>query len=54
MTIDSKLLEVLACPTCHGPVVDKETEIVCTACGRQYPVKDGIPVMLPQDENKDS
>jgi len=54
MTVDSKLLEVLACPMCHGSVADKEEKIVCTDCGRQYPVKDGILVMLPQDENKNS
>jgi uncharacterized protein YbaR (Trm112 family) len=46
--IDTKLLEILACPACHGDVEYnmKEEKIICTECGRRYPVKDGIPVML--------
>ncbi|MDP8265544.1 MAG: Trm112 family protein [Candidatus Aceula meridiana] len=53
MTVDAKLLKILTCLTCHGPVEDNETKIVCTSCGRQYPIKDGIPVMMPQSESKD-
>lgn len=46
--IDTKLLEILACPACRGDVEynTKDEKIVCTECGRRYPVKDGIPVML--------
>ena len=44
--IDAKLLEILACPACRGDVVLKNERIVCTKCGRKYPIKDGIPVML--------
>lgn len=47
-TVSSELLEILVCPACHGEVEYKErrARIVCTACGRRYPVRDGIPVML--------
>ncbi|MGI8458484.1 MAG: Trm112 family protein [Propionibacteriaceae bacterium] len=46
----SELLEILACPNCHGALAvdhDKD-ELVCTnpECGLAYPVRDGIPVML--------
>ena len=45
-----ELLEILACPNCHGPLaVDHDrNELVCLApeCGLAYPVRDGIPVML--------
>jgi uncharacterized protein YbaR (Trm112 family) len=46
--IDKELLEILACPACKGEVFLDETKekIVCKACGRKYPIRDGIPVML--------
>ena len=47
--LDPLLLEILACP-CeeHAPLaVDADRRLlVCTACGRGFPVRDGIPVML--------
>ena len=49
MTIDQKLLEILACPNCLGKVehVQAEQQIVCRGdCGYRYPIRDGIPVML--------
>ena len=50
--IDKKLLEILACPACQGDVVLKDEKIVCTKCGRKYPVKNGIPVMLVDEAEK--
>jgi len=44
--IDKELLEILACPVCKTDVKIQNTKIVCTKCGRRYPIKDGIPVML--------
>ena len=44
--IDKELLDILACPDCKDDVELKENKIVCKGCGRKYPVKDGIPVML--------
>ncbi len=46
--IDPKLLEILVCPACRGDlvVVEQDRGLECTACGRIYPVRDGIPVML--------
>lgn len=44
--IDDELLKILACPACHGAVAFKDEKIVCAQCGRRYPVKDGIPIML--------
>lgn len=48
MAVDERLLEVLVCPDCRSEVEykDRRKVIVCTGCGLQYPVKDGIPVML--------
>ena len=44
--IDEKLLEVLACPDCKAPVELRDDKIVCTGCGKRYPIRDGIPIML--------
>jgi uncharacterized protein YbaR (Trm112 family) len=46
MPIAADLLQILACPVDHAPVTDATTHLVCTSCGRRYPVRDGIPVML--------
>jgi len=49
--IDTRLLEILACPGCRGEVrvVAGETGLECVGCGRIYPVRDGIPVMLVEE-----
>ncbi len=44
--IDKELLDILACPDCKADVVLKDNKIVCTKCGKKYPIKDGIPIML--------
>jgi uncharacterized protein len=44
--IDKELLEILACPACKAPVTQQGDRIVCTKCGRRYPIKDDIPAML--------
>jgi uncharacterized protein YbaR (Trm112 family) len=46
--IAPELLVILACPVDHAPVRDEETQLVCTGCGRRFPVRDGIPVMLAE------
>ena len=51
--IDKELLEILACPLCKAEVRNEgegaSERIVCTACGRRYPVREGIPVMLVEE-----
>lgn len=44
--IDKELLDILACPLCKADVELKGDRIVCTKCGRRYPIRDGIPIML--------
>jgi uncharacterized protein len=53
VALDPKLLEILACPSDdHAPLTpgsptDPEADVLtCTSCGRQFPVEDGIPVLL--------
>jgi uncharacterized protein YbaR (Trm112 family) len=49
--LDPKLLEILACPTCRGPVVVDEghTSLTCRACAVRYRVENNIPIMLPEE-----
>jgi hypothetical protein len=49
MPIDRELLEILACPVDKSPVREEGDRLVCSRCGRRYPVRDDIPVML-EDE----
>jgi len=52
--LDEKLLEILACPVCKkGLEYDRENEKLLCECGRRYPVRDGIPIMLESEAEKD-
>lgn len=46
--MDAKLLEILVCPLCKGPLVYRreQQELICKADRLAYPVRDDIPVML--------
>lgn len=47
MAIDPTLLSILACPVCKAPLTQPaDDRLLCTGCGRRYPVDDGIPVLL--------
>jgi len=49
--LDKKLLDILACPVCKGPLIynQKNQELICKADRLAFPVRDDIPVML-EDE----
>lgn len=49
--MDSKLLDILACPLCKGPLQYAKPQqlLICRADRLAYPIRDGIPVML-EDE----
>lgn len=49
--MDKKLLEILVCPVCKGPLIFKKdaNELVCKADRLAYPVRDDIPVMLENE-----
>ena len=49
--MDKKLLDILACPICKGPLVynKDKAELVCKLDRLAYPIRDDIPVML-EDE----
>ena len=49
--IDPRLLEVLVCPLTHTPLeYDRDArELISRAAGLAYPIRDGVPVMLPEE-----
>ena len=49
--MDPKLLDILACPLCKGPLklVADKSELICKADALAFPVRDGIPVMLDEE-----
>ena len=49
--MDPKLLEILVCPLCKGPLVWRKDagELICKADRLAFPVKDDIPVMLEEE-----
>ncbi len=49
--VDPRLLEVLVCPVTRTPLVydRKRGELISKAARLAYPVRDGVPVMLPEE-----
>jgi uncharacterized protein YbaR (Trm112 family) len=52
--MDPKLLDILVCPLCKGPLVyhREAQELICKADRLAYPIRDGIPVMLEEEARK--
>ena len=52
--LDSKFLEILACPYCKSDVKEEGDRLLCTRaeCGLVYAVEDGIPIMLIGEASK--
>lgn len=52
--MDKKLLDILVCPVCKGPLTfDRpKSELVCRADRLAYPIRDDIPVMLEDEARK--
>ncbi len=50
-TVDPRLLAILVCPVTKGPLTYDRTaqELISRKAGLAYPVRDGIPIMLPEE-----
>ena len=55
MTLDHRLIDLLVCPVCKGPLEmardeqQRPVELVCPADRLAFPIRDGIPVMLENE-----
>ncbi|MBU0751182.1 MAG: Trm112 family protein [Gammaproteobacteria bacterium] len=49
--MDARLLEILVCPVCKGPLDHRkeQSELVCRGCRLAYAIKDDIPIMLEEE-----
>lgn len=49
--MDARLLEILACPICKGPLIYRRDAgvLVCRMDRLAYPVRDGVPVMIEEE-----
>jgi uncharacterized protein YbaR (Trm112 family) len=49
--VDPRLLEILVCPVTHGPLVyDRDAgELISQGAKLAYPIRDGVPIMLPEE-----
>lgn len=52
--LDPRLLSILVCPVTKGPLVyDREAgELISKRAGLAFPVRDGIPIMLPDEARR--
>ena len=53
-SLPQELLDILVCPVDHAKVRVQDEgrdgeRLVCEKCGRAYPVRDGIPIMLEEE-----
>ena len=47
--IDKKLLDILVCPVSKESLEQIGDELICRKSNLAYPIKDGVPVMLPEE-----
>jgi hypothetical protein len=54
MALDEKLLEILACPQCHGKVRfdERSNGLICDHCRLLYEIRNDIPIMLVEEAKK--
>ncbi|MGM5031800.1 Trm112 family protein [Tardiphaga sp. 803_E3_N1_3] len=53
-TVDAKLLEILVCPLTKGQLEfdAAHQELISRQAKLAYPIRDGIPIMLPEEARK--
>jgi hypothetical protein len=49
--VDPRLLEILVCPVTHGPLTYDRAkgELISRSARLAYPIRDGVPIMLPDE-----
>ena len=52
--MDKKLLDILVCPLCKGPLIYKKDaqELICKPDRLAYPIREDIPVMLEEEARR--
>jgi uncharacterized protein YbaR (Trm112 family) len=50
--MDPEFLKRLACPVCKVSLQTEGENLTCGKCGRRYPIRDGVPVLLADEAEK--
>lgn len=52
--MDTKLLDILVCPLCKGPLLYRKSanELICKADRLAFSIKDGVPIMLEEQARR--
>jgi len=53
--LSQELLDILACPVCKGELEYKKkaNKLYCAKCKHNYPIKEGIPILLPPEKKEE-
>lgn len=46
MKVNPKVLEIIVCPQCRGELALEAESLYCKKCSLDYPIRNGIPVLL--------
>jgi hypothetical protein len=49
----ASIADQLACPACHADLRMDAAALHCTACGRVYPILEGIPVLIAEETDRE-
>ena len=52
MALSDEVLQILACPGCHGALLQLQDYLLCANCALKFPVQEGIPVLLLSEAEK--
>jgi len=48
--IDDEFRGLLVCPVDKSPLRDEPEALVCSSCGRRYPIENGIPLLVVDED----
>jgi len=53
--IPREIFDILACPLCKSDLeyTKDKKNLVCSKCKRKYPIKEGVPILLPDKPKED-
>jgi hypothetical protein len=47
--LDPEFMKRLACPACRTALALEQDKLCCAQCGRRYPIRDGVPILLLEE-----
>jgi uncharacterized protein len=47
--LEAEFIKRLACPACKTALSQEQEKLCCAQCGRRYPIRDGVPILLLEE-----